>query len=197
VGDDSCPFSRRARDGAPPSSARSPSAPARDVRVSHESAPNSGHDPSPKPKPLPLPNPSSRTPCRAGVAAAKIPARPYCPMPTITGSAPVCLWPPYPNQTNRRCEFMQPLPLPIPTSRSPYLAPAFSQSPAHSPSKTAEQRADGPPARCRCITSSTHSSVTSDPVWTAREALLARHCWRCRYSRYPSVNSGPKMRAKA
>src|SRR5882724_10230794 len=57
VGDDSCPFSRRARDGAPPKYARSSSAPARDVRVSHESAPTSGHDPCPKPKPRLLPNP--------------------------------------------------------------------------------------------------------------------------------------------
>ena len=34
-----------------------PSAPARSVRVSHDSDPTSGHDPCPKPKPNPNPNP--------------------------------------------------------------------------------------------------------------------------------------------
>jgi len=55
--------------------------------------------------------PSSRTPCRAGVAAAKTPARPCCPMPTITGSAPVCLWPlPKPNQLPLRIHAAAPAP---------------------------------------------------------------------------------------
>ena len=75
---------------------RAPSAPARSVRVSHDSDPASGHAPCPKPKPLLLPNPNPYAP--AGRRGRKEGARlTMLPTSTITGSAPVYLWAPNPN----------------------------------------------------------------------------------------------------
>jgi hypothetical protein len=138
-------FSRRARAGAPPKYARSSSAPARDVRVSHESAPASGHDPCPKPKPL---RHRTRTPepvCTGGHAR---PQRRHATDPVAhrrpSRSARPSICGPPPTQTNCGCEFMQPLPLPIPSSRSRCFTPASSQLPAPSPSKALTLRGPGP-----------------------------------------------------
>ena len=83
------------------------SAPARDVRVSHESAPTAGHDPCPKPKP----NPGAYS--VAGRRGRKEDAR----LPTVRtvehhGSRARPSVAPKP-QTNRHCEFMHLLPIPI------------------------------------------------------------------------------------
>ena len=98
------------RDGAPAVFRRAPSAPARSVRVSHDSDPASGHDSCLKP--LPLPNPNLRlthfvTPealntsplaGRRGRSNQNHPAA-QATLSNATASAHFSTWPPNPNQT--------------------------------------------------------------------------------------------------
>jgi len=87
----------------------------------------------------------SRTHCWAGAVARKMRACPRYRRSSITADAPVPLWPPK-SQTNRRCELMLPLPLPIPDARPCCLPAAFFQSPAESTIKGAKYASARPMA---------------------------------------------------
>jgi hypothetical protein len=75
-----------------------------------EPEPDAEPEPEPEPEPKPESGIRARTHCWAGAVAWKTRDCPRCPPSTITGSAPVHLWPPKP-RTNRGCEFVCPLPI--------------------------------------------------------------------------------------
>jgi len=164
AGSESCPLSplrvfrsgsRRIRDGAPLyfDALRRRRHGACASRMTQTPPPATIRKPKPKPK---------RTHCWAGAVARKKRARPRYRRSSITGDAPVPSWPPKP-QTNRRCELMRPLPLPMPDARSLCLPAAFSQSPAESPIKTGLRRPAPPPVngRRRALRARAHGSARS------------------------------------
>ena len=81
------------------------------MRVSHDSDPASGHEPCPKPNPNPNPYaPAGRRGRKEDPRLTTLPSGDHHGQRARLFVAPS-------TQTNSGCEFVHPLPLPIPTSR--------------------------------------------------------------------------------